>query len=48
MQNNRPILTNNLGIDSIKDRYLYFTIMFKPFMESSDTPVFIHKLSQGN
>jgi len=48
VENNRPILTNNSNSDSIKDRYVYFTIVFKPFMESSSKPVFIHKLPQND
>ena len=48
VENNRPILTHNSNSDSIKDRYVYFTIVFKPFMESSSKPVFIHKLPQND
>jgi len=46
VENNRPILTHNSS--SIKDRYIYFTIVFKPFMESNSKPVFIHKLPQND
>jgi len=48
VENNRPVLTLNSNSDSTKDRYIYFTIVFKPFMESSDTPIFIHKLPQND
>ena len=48
VENNRPILTHNSSSDSIKERYVYFTIVFKPFMESSSKPVFIHKLPQND
>jgi len=48
VENNRPILTNNSNTDSIKDKYIYFTIVFKPFMDSNDTPIFIHKLPQSD
>ena len=33
-ENNRPILTN-VGKESIYDKYLYFTIVLKPFMQPS-------------
>lgn len=48
IENNRPILTHNLNTDSSKDKYIYFTIVFKPFMESSETPIFIHKLPHND
>ncbi|MEO1954364.1 MAG: LPS-assembly protein LptD [Campylobacterales bacterium] len=48
VENNRPILTHSLYSDSIKDRYIYFTVVFKPFMESSSKPIFIHKLPQSD
>jgi LPS-assembly protein len=36
VENNRPILSNNgQDYNSIYDRYLYFTILLKPFMESN-------------
>ena len=37
VENNRPLLTNNGGSDSIYDRYIYITITLKPMM-SSDNP----------
>lgn len=36
VENNRPVLTDN-GESSIYDKYLYFTIVLKPFMKSSDS-----------
>ncbi|MBN2782192.1 MAG: LPS-assembly protein LptD [Campylobacterales bacterium] len=44
-QTNRPILEAG-QTSSIDDRYIYFTIVFKPFMESGSKPMFIHHLSQ--
>ncbi|QFR49869.1 LPS-assembly protein LptD [Sulfurimonas lithotrophica] len=43
LENNRPILTNN-DVSSIYDRYVYFTILFKPFMKSRNTDNFSYKL----
>ena len=44
VENNRPILTSNNEISSIYDRYIYFTIVFKPFMTSSRSSVYSLKL----
>ena len=37
LENNRPILTSNNVSSSIYDRYVYFSIAFKPFMSSDTT-----------
>ncbi len=34
-ENNRPILTNDNKISSVYDRYIYITLLLKPFMDSS-------------
>ncbi len=33
-ENNKPILTNN-GAKSVYDKYIYFTVVFKPFMQAN-------------
>jgi len=33
-ENNRPVLTNG-GINSVYDKYIYFTIVLKPFMQAN-------------
>lgn len=48
VENNRPLLTNNTQLNSIKDRYIYLTIIFKPFIKSGSNPIFIHKLPQND
>jgi LPS-assembly protein len=35
-ENNRPVLTNDGEASSIYDRYIYFTIVLKPFMTSTN------------
>jgi len=47
LENNRPILTQD-GISSVADRYIYFTIILKPFMSSnSRNSNFAYKLPQN-
>ena len=45
LENNRPVLTNS-GSTSVYDRYLYFTIMLKPLMNSSSGPLFDYRLPE--
>jgi len=44
VENNRPILTNTGALDSIYDRYIYFTITLKPMMQSNRTSDFGYRL----
>ncbi len=46
-QNNRPVLQNGES-SSIKDQFIYFTIIFKPFMQSGSRPLYTHQFSQDN
>jgi len=39
VENNRPILTKNNLSSSVYDRYIYFTIVFKPFMSGGDADI---------
>ena len=39
VENNRPILTKDNRSSSVYDRYIYFTIVFKPFMRGGDTDI---------
>ena len=39
VENNRPVLTNDNKSSSVYDRYIYFTIVFKPFMRGGDTSI---------
>ncbi|MEA2099095.1 MAG: LPS assembly protein LptD [Campylobacterota bacterium] len=39
IENNRPVLTKNNISSSVYDRYIYFTIVFKPFMSGKDTDI---------
>ena len=46
VENNRPILATNGLASSVYDRYIYFTITLKPFMQpSSNSSAFSYKLS---
>ena len=45
VENNRPILTNK-DVSSIYDRYVYFTILLKPFMEARSATNFSYKLPE--
>jgi len=48
-ENNRPILTNNGANQSVYDKYIYFTIVLKPFMQSStNSSAFAYKLPSTN
>ena len=47
-ENNRPILTNDNKVASVYDRYLYVTLLLKPFMKPSASDFFGFKLSGGN
>ena len=39
VENNRPILTKDNISSSVYDRYIYFNIVFKPFMSGGDTDI---------
>ena len=39
-ENNRPILTNDNQASSVYDRYIYFTIVLKPFMKPTPSDFF--------
>ncbi len=39
-ENNRPILTNDNQASSVYDRYIYFTVVLKPFMKSTASDFF--------
>ncbi len=43
LENNRPILTAN-DASSVYDRYIYFTILLKPIMESGSSSSFSYRL----
>jgi len=44
-ENNRPVLTTTGGSQSIYDKYIYFTIVLKPFMQSnSNSSAFAFRL----
>lgn len=45
LENNRPILTTN-DASSIYDRYIYFTILLKPMMESGSSSSFSYRLPE--
>jgi LPS-assembly protein len=45
-ENTRPILTNNIDTSSEYDRYLYFTIILKPIMDSSDSSLLSYKFKK--
>jgi LPS-assembly protein len=48
-ENNRPILTNNGAAQSVYDKYIYFTIVLKPFMQAStNSSAFSYKLPSTN
>lgn len=48
-ENNRPILTNNGSAQSVYDKYIYFTIVLKPFMQAStNSSAFAYKLPSTN
>jgi LPS-assembly protein len=45
-ENNRPILTQAAQSDSIYDRYVYITVLLKPFMHArGDSSMFAYKLA---
>jgi len=46
LENNRPILTNN-DASSIYDRYIYITLLLKPFMQARGTSSFSYKLPES-
>ena len=48
VENNRPVLTNTGTYNSIFDRYIYFTILLKPIMQSnvSTDSAFSYKLPE--
>jgi len=48
-ENNRPILTNNKNTQSVYDKYIYFTIVLKPFMQAGrNSSAFAYKLPSTN
>ncbi|SFV54812.1 Outer membrane protein Imp, required for envelope biogenesis / Organic solvent tolerance protein precursor [hydrothermal vent metagenome] len=45
-ENNRPILSNGMGSSSIYDRYIYVTVVLKPFMKPRrNNSLFSYKLT---
>jgi len=44
VEDNRPVLTNDSQYNSVYDRYVYFTILLKPFMEQRGADNFSYKL----
>jgi LPS-assembly protein len=48
VESNQPFLNTNSISTSSEDKYIYFTIIFKPFIKSGSKPIFMHKLSQSN
>ncbi len=46
-ENKRPILTSGIDTSSIYDRYLYFTIILKPIMDSSDASLLSYKFKDN-
>ena len=48
-ENNRPVLTNSSTTQSVYDKYIYFTIVLKPFMQAgSNSSAFAYKLPSTN
>ncbi len=44
-ENNRPVLTSDNKISSVYDRYIYITLLLKPFMKPSASDFFGFRLS---
>ncbi len=46
VENNRPILSSSGDYNSVYDRYVYFTILLKPLMDTSSNPGLSFKLPE--